>query len=404
MTASGSRASLDGGFVRHHRRSYHLHPPGIIYLITTFFVAIGGFNSQNNLLFWAFGVAIAGLIISGIVSGAPLMRLELARDRVEPSAVGQTLQLRYRVRNTGRLWPAFALRIDELFDQKTQRPWWSGFQTVVTHVGPREMVHARSETQALRRGVHEIRTVRVSTTFPLGLVRKCLYFDLPQRVTVRPRVFELRHEIRARLTPSLEHTAKSHNRVGPGDEFYALREYEPGDPIRTIQWRASARRDTLLVRQNAAPAPPRLTIRLETPPADIPEDQFENTIALVASLLATAGRERLSAGLTINWAGVWFPPASGQAATERALDALAAIEPSRPSTGAHDGPVPDLIVTFSPTSIEGAICGADTEDWAANPDAAMIDPSSAPGRKSWKPSGSWSRGGLGKRQQQEGAP
>ncbi len=404
MTASGSRASLDGGFVRHHRRSYHLHPPGIIYLITTFFLAIGGFNSQNNLLFWAFGVAIAGLIISGIVSGAPLMKLELARDRVGPSAVGESLRLRYRVRNTGRFWPAFALRIDELFNLKGQRPWWSGFQAVVTHVGPREMVQARGQTQALRRGIHEIRTVRISTTFPLGLVRKCLYFDLPQQVTVRPRVLELRYEIRARLTPSLEHTAKSHNRVGPGDEFYALREYEPGDPIRTIQWRASARRDTLLVRQNAAPAPPRLTIRLETPPADLPEEQFENTIALAASLLAAAGRERLAAGLTICWAGVWFPPASGQAATERALDALAAIKLSESSTDAHDGAVPDLAVTFTPTSVEGAICGADTEDWAAEPEPVMIAPPASPGRRSWKAAVSRARVGLGNRVQQEGAP
>ena len=404
MTAGGSRASLEGGFVRHSRRSYHLHPPGIIYLVTTFFVAIGGFNSQNNLLFWAFGVAIAGLIISGIVSGAPLMNLQLARDRIEPSAVGEPVCVRYRVKNAGRIWPAFALRIDELFDRKNQCTWWSSFQTIVPHVGPREVIHARGQTQGLRRGVHEIRTVRVSTTFPLGLVRKCLYFDLPQRVTIRPRVLELNHKTRARLTPSLEHTEKSRNRVGPGDEFYVLREYEPGDPIRSIAWRASARRDTLMVRQNAAPAPPRLTIRLENPPTDLAEDKFENTISLVASMLVAADRDRLSAGLTINWAGVYFAPASGQAATERSLDALAAIDQSQVFTKAQDGAMPDLIVTFMPTSIEGAICGADTEHWAVQEDDVLPSLPETPRRKRWLRTGSGSRAWFGQRQPKEGLP
>jgi uncharacterized protein (DUF58 family) len=402
MTGGDARDSLAGGFRRHDRRSYHLHPPGVIYLITTFFVAIGGFNSQNNLLFWAFGVAIAGLILSGIVSGAPLMNLKLARDRVEPGAVGEPLRVRYRVKNTGRLWPAFALRVDELGDRKGRSDWWSAFETIVTHVGPRETVCVGAETNALRRGIHEICTVRVSTTFPLGLVRKSLYFDLPQRVTVRPRVLELRHEVRAQLIPSFEHTARSRNRVGPGDEFYALREYEPGDPIRSIAWRASARRDTLLVRQNAAPAPPRISISLESPPPDLPEQHFENTISLVASIVAAARDDRLTIGLAINWAQVWFEPAGGQAAIGRMLDALAAVDVSQslmtgPSDATHD-----LLVTFSPTSHEGAICGADTAHWAAEPGSTMIAPPPTRPRRPIKRLGRWVWGGVRKSWQREG--
>jgi uncharacterized protein (DUF58 family) len=376
MRIGSASAAGESGFIRHSRRSYHLHPPGIAYLVTTFFLAIGGFNSQNNLLFWAFGLGVAGLIVSGIVSGAPLMRLELSRRRVGPVSVGERIRVEYRIRNTGRVWPAFALEIDE-FAGRRGRGWVSALRTGVAHVGPRETATAGADAVAQRRGVHELRTVRVSTTFPLGLVRKCLYFDLPAQVTVRPRVRALRRAARARLVPGFEHTAGTRNRVGGGDEFYALREYQPGDPMRRIAWRASARSESLMVRQNAAPAPPRLRVRLDPPGPGVSEDAFENTLSLVASIVVAAARERLAPGLDIPWAGVSLPPADGAIAAQRALDALARVERGHPPPGGA-APASELVVTFEPAG-GGALCGADPERWAAEPGPALIEP--APARR-----------------------
>lgn len=372
MSKGPANAACETSFVRHSRRSYHLHPPGIVYLITTFFLAIGGFNSQNNLLFWAFGVAVAGLIISGVVSGAPLMRLELARARVRPAAVGDPVGVQYLLRNTGRLWPAFAMQIDEYAGRRRAAEWNAGLRTSAAHVGPLETVAASARANAQRRGLHELRTVRVSTTFPLGLVRKCLYFDLPRQVLVRPRVRDLRASVRARIVPGFEHAAHSRNRIGGGDEFYSLREYQPGDAMRRIAWRASARSDTLMVRQNAAPAPPRLVIRVEPPSGAVTEDAFENTLSLVASLVVAAARDRLAPGLDIAWAGVSLPPASGAIAAERTLDALATI-----NRGAAAGPglrpgAADLVVTFEPSGSSDVLCGADPAAWAAEPGPSLI--------------------------------
>lgn len=376
-------AAHESSFVRHSRRSYHLHPPGIAYLVTTFFLAIGGFNSQNNLLFWAFGVAVAGLLVSGVVSGAPLMNLELSRSRPQPTAVGERFRVRYRLRNAGRWWPAFAMQIDEQYERRRAVVWVTGLRTAVGHVGPGETVSAIADAVAQRRGLHELRVVRVSTTFPLGLVRKCLYFDLPQQVIVRPRVLELRAAVRARIVPGLEHTAQSRNRLGMGDEFFALREYQPGDPMRRIAWKASARSDTLMVRQNAAPAPPRLRIRIEAPPPETTEDGFENTLSLAASVIVAATRDRLAPGLDIGWAGVSLGSSGGAIAAERALDALAAVERGDARPAARSGTMADLVVTFAPASAPGEVCGLSTGDWAAEDHATVIRPASRGGRQ-WR--------------------
>jgi hypothetical protein len=42
------------------QRRYHFRYAGLIYIGVTVFIAIGALNSQNNLLFWAWGWRSAG--------------------------------------------------------------------------------------------------------------------------------------------------------------------------------------------------------------------------------------------------------------------------------------------------------------------------------------------------------
>ena len=45
---------------------------------------------------------------------------------------------------------------------------------------------------------------------------------------------------------------RAHGRLDPGGEFLNLRDYEPGDDLRRVHWRSTARRQRLMVRQNEA--------------------------------------------------------------------------------------------------------------------------------------------------------
>ena len=58
-----------GGERRELKRRYHLHIPGFVYVALVLIIAVAAMNSQNNLLFWIFGVLFSGLLVSGILSG-----------------------------------------------------------------------------------------------------------------------------------------------------------------------------------------------------------------------------------------------------------------------------------------------------------------------------------------------
>jgi uncharacterized protein (DUF58 family) len=92
--------------------------------------------------------------------------------------------------------------------------------------------------------------------------------------------------------------------------FHRLREYVPGDALRLIHWRSSARLDKLVVRHNIDVSLPQTTIILVTDPASYPEQElFEEAVEIAASAAvasATAGLPvslRTTDGTTLNGGG-----------------------------------------------------------------------------------------------------
>lgn len=92
---------------------------------------------------------------------------------------------------------------------------------------------------------------------PLGVFEVGLYFPHPVELRVSPRALKSAPEYartRRRSAPPVPRDGSSSARErGPGVELYELREYRPGDPLRSIASVASARRGQLLVRETERP-------------------------------------------------------------------------------------------------------------------------------------------------------
>jgi uncharacterized protein (DUF58 family) len=92
-------------------------------------------------------------------------------------------------------------------------------------------------------GSHILGPVRISATDFFGLRSKVSTVECPLVLDVLPRVEQHRAvNFRPRRTESWPGQFVS-TRPGPGQEFYAVRQYTPGDPARNINWKAWARLD-----------------------------------------------------------------------------------------------------------------------------------------------------------------
>ena len=99
-----------------------------------------------------------------------------------------------------------------------------------------------------RRGEYDFGRIRVFVTSGIGLVSRRYTCGEPETIKVYPSYLMLhRYELMAMSNNLVELGIKKIRRIGHHTEFEQIKEYVKGDDYRTINWKASARRHTLMV-------------------------------------------------------------------------------------------------------------------------------------------------------------
>lgn len=117
-------------------------------------------------------------------------------------------------------------------------------------VGVVEAPGAGDELRArvpLRRGAATTGEVTAEVSDPLGLVRVTATGDVPGRIEVVPEA--VRADVRFLVGLGGRSERQEQRARGVGARTDGTREYRRGDPVRSVHWRSSARRDELVVRR-----------------------------------------------------------------------------------------------------------------------------------------------------------
>ncbi|WP_406318479.1 DUF58 domain-containing protein [Streptosporangium sp. NBC_01639] len=115
-----------------------------------------------------------------------------------------------------------------------------------------------------RRGDREAVTVTVRALGPLGIAARQGSHRVPWSVRVLPPFLSRKH-LPAKLSRLRELEGRHPSMVrGQGTEFDSLREYVVGDDVRSIDWRATARRNDVVVRTWRPERDRRVLIVLDT--------------------------------------------------------------------------------------------------------------------------------------------
>ncbi len=109
---------------------------------------------------------------------------------------------------------------------------------------------AENKFTPLTRGVYHFGNLNVFVSTRLGLVERRLIFEQPQAVDVYPSILQMKqYELRAMHHIAHDTGIKKMRRIGHSYEFEQIKNYVPGDDFRSINWKASSRRATLMVNQ-----------------------------------------------------------------------------------------------------------------------------------------------------------
>ncbi|MGJ6979130.1 DUF58 domain-containing protein [Aestuariimicrobium soli] len=147
-----------------------------------------------------------------------------------------------------------------------------------------------------RRGDLVCRSVTIRVVGPLGLAARQVGFDTPGLLRALP-AFPSRKHLPSRMAKlqQLEGRALTRTR-GQGTEFDSLRDYVEGDDVRSIDWRATARKQNVVVRTWRPERDRRLMIVLDTSRVsagrvgDVPRlDTAMDAVQLLSALAVRAG-------------------------------------------------------------------------------------------------------------------
>jgi uncharacterized protein (DUF58 family) len=292
---------------------------GQVLVFIAFATGFAALNTGNNLLFLSWGLVLATIVLSGILSEGTLRSLMVQGEVPASPRAGEVAMLRLTLQNEARRLPAYAVEVEARVrgtrgDVVARAP----FQLKLAGKEKRDLF-ARFVAPA--RGRHEVGVFTARTAYPFGFFEKSRRFALaPAVFFVMPRRVEVGHLRRELSTQAGEAIAP---RVGSGDEFFGLRPYRPGDDLRRVHFRRSAKTGRLVTREQHARTGRIVMLELRLDFA-APVGSVELAIAQAGSL----AEQLLEEGFAVGMLGPGFCVAPGGSAAHgwEILGALARLE------------------------------------------------------------------------------
>ena len=234
-----------------------------------------------------------------------------------------------------------------------QRAPGVGGESTLPVLPPEGEAEIRRELVPVRRGQVRFVGVTAARPDPLGLVRSFVKVSLPQSVLILPKRY---------LLPALQLPGSRtyhHGRVtmassvGDSEEFVALRDYRPGDPLRRIHWKSFARVGKPVVKEFQEEFFTRHALILDTFLRPEHGNVFEEAISVAASFVCTVQtQESLLDLMFVGPTAYCLTAGRGQGQTDQLLETLASVQTCR------DKPFEALsrLVVERSASLSGCIC------------------------------------------------
>lgn len=299
-------------------------------------VFVAAFQASVNLLFLLFGFGLGLGVFHVVVATAALRRIEVTREVPDALLALREFTIRYRVHNRRFRGVAHSLRLSERIAGPD--PDGSLFiEGYISLVRPGETVTLDVPVTAPGRGLLRFSEITVSTQYPFGIDARRLSVEAPAVTEVYPALLPLRKRLVDRRAAAWSARARVEERRG-SDEFYGLREHRPGESLRWVHWRRTARTGRLLTREMTDLKPQTVLVVLDAWCEAHNGDgrvAREAAVSAAGTLVCDALEGGFKVGLIVIAADpVVIPPALGRGLRAAMMGRLARIGP--PSIVASD--------------------------------------------------------------------
>ncbi len=307
---------------------------GGVFLVIIIVVGFAAWNTGNNLLFLVFSLLCSTMFVGWVAARASLRDLTVSARFPDHIFAAEPAPVIVTLRNTKRVLPSFSILVEARgpaaevdANQKRRRRYAKRLLAYFSYVPHNAAAEQRVEQLFPARGHVLIDGFELSTRFPFGFFRRRRRLRARDvDIVVYPKPEAIGDELH--LLPMYAGRMPALRR-GAGHDLFSLRDYQPQDDLRHIDWKATARSRRLTVREFTSEDERRITIVLDT---RLPRDgevelvkRFERGVVQAASLIKHFIEERAEVRLVLGHdVG---PFGSGTDQLYRCLRRLALVSP-----------------------------------------------------------------------------
>jgi uncharacterized protein (DUF58 family) len=286
---------------------------GAVFIGILAVVAFAAWNTGNNLLFLVFSLLASTLFVAWAAARASLRDLIVSARFPDHIYAGEPAPVIVTLRNRKRFLPSFSVLVEargpanakagEKSKKRRARKIFAKRMLAYFMYVPHRAAAEQHVEQLFERRGHELITgFELSTRFPFGFFRRRRRLRARDvDIIVYPKPEPLGDELH--LLPMNAGRLISARR-GAGHDLFSLRDYQPQDDLRHIDWKSTARARRLMVRQFTAEDERRVIVALDNRIVAGLEGEeaitrFERGVTAAASLVAHFITERAEVLLVI---------------------------------------------------------------------------------------------------------
>lgn len=214
-----------------YQRNIFIFPSlsGLTFLCLIILLWLLGTNYQNNLILALSFLLLSLMIVSILHTYANLSGLQFTLNDTTPGFVGAHAQITLTVKRTRpRHYQAVIIH-------------WAGGASHSIDLASDAPVTLTLSVPVTQRGYADPGRLKINTVFPLGVIRAWAYLDFDTLLLGYPKPIENDKTPQQHSLDDTDDQYAVKTRPGNGDEFAGIREYQPGDSPRQINWRSLAR-------------------------------------------------------------------------------------------------------------------------------------------------------------------
>lgn len=206
---------------------------GLFFSLVLFLLFIAAINYENNMIFSVVFLLSSMFVVSILHTYRNLAGLTLAISHTQPVFLSEKAEVEVSLRRSGK-------RLHEALDLR-----WQDALGVTAEVVENEETLVKFFVPAKTRGWYKPGRMHVSTRYPVGLLRAWSTPQLDVAILVYPK------PIKGGALPAsigVDENGDISEQDG-GDEYYGMRDYHEGDPLRSVAWKQFGRTGKMYSKQ-----------------------------------------------------------------------------------------------------------------------------------------------------------